>query len=167
MRTYSRYILIGFEEDIDRVGNTIPQSMACPDNSQDYSQFSIVLFLSYLFLQVVQLILQGILLRAPESCPPEVREVMRLCWSSEASDRLDFPEIHSRLSQAKKNLEIEDDLEQLEHLNYTNLSHVIPSPPQKDLFTKSDSKLPMDRDEYLLPTPTFPETNAYLTILDT
>ncbi|XP_073995280.1 muscle, skeletal receptor tyrosine protein kinase-like [Rhodnius prolixus] len=48
--------------------------------------------------EVVRLILQGIMLIAPEDTPMGICNLMRLCWKSEPKDRISFEKICDRLA---------------------------------------------------------------------
>lgn len=56
-----------------------------------------VLKLRSYWSQVIKLILEGILLKTPESSPPLIRHLLHDCWKLQPADRITFGCIHSQL----------------------------------------------------------------------
>ena len=46
---------------------------------------------------------RGIRMHAPDHCPVEVYEVMHACWRKEATERPDFPQLTSTLTNIRSN----------------------------------------------------------------
>ncbi|KAK7082957.1 hypothetical protein SK128_020951, partial [Halocaridina rubra] len=103
---------------------------------------------------VVKLILQGILLSPPDTCPAQVCDVMRRCWSTEPHDRIKFPDILTSLTKI---------------LHGQSDTHpVSPSTPGPSItyseLCMHDEDPPLDADQYL--TPKKVEHKEYITVLN-
>lgn len=104
---------------------------------------------------VVKLIQQGILLSPLDTCPAQVCDVMRKCWSSDPHDRPKFPEI----------------LAQLKNIMLSQKGGTPPPTPPpiassitySELCMRDESGLQLDADQYLMPKK--PEFREYLTVL--
>jgi len=126
------------------------------------SNSGILIFFSFLS-QTVNLILQGQLLVPPSDCPNTVADLMMMCWKSEPRERVDFPEISSRLEAA---------------LGVELRSQRLPRPPARPVAVPLPPSTPpapptliappprhsadMDPDNYLLPRVPPPEQCLYL-----
>ncbi|XP_042212937.1 mast/stem cell growth factor receptor kita-like isoform X2 [Homarus americanus] len=108
---------------------------------------------------VIKLIFQGILLSPPDTCPPQVCDVMRRCWATDPNDRLKFPEILARLKR----------------LQEEQRTTALPSPPPSpgpavpppitysELCLHDEGGLELDSDQYLMPR--MAERREYITVL--
>lgn len=105
-------------------------------------------------LQVVKLIFQGILLSPPDTCPPQVCDVMRRCWATDPNDRLKFPEI---LSQLKR-------LQQEQKGSSSPSSSPAAPITYSELCPQDEGGLQLDSDQYLMPRKA--EYREYLTVLN-
>ncbi|XP_034949744.1 tyrosine-protein kinase transmembrane receptor Ror-like isoform X2 [Chelonus insularis] len=89
--------------------------------------------------EVVKLILQGIILTPPESCPEFVSQIMTQCWKLEPRDRPRFSEILDKLKKAYQGIE------------KMNKKGSLPRPPQGPVTIKPPNAL--DSEGYLVPAP--------------
>ncbi|CAL4132511.1 unnamed protein product, partial [Meganyctiphanes norvegica] len=115
--------------------------------------------------EVVNLILQGILLNPPETCPARVCDVMRRCWATEPQDRLKFDEILSLLTRILSTSPSAT----------PPTTPIVEDPPSpistkpgaaitySQLCLKDEMGLQLDQDDYLLPRT--PPPREYLQIL--
>lgn len=62
--------------------------------------------------EVVRFLKAGNVLASPDSCPPQVYDVMKMCWAQKPNDRPSFRYIYQTL------IEIQSDL----HSSLTNIS---------------------------------------------
>ncbi|XP_069938737.1 uncharacterized protein [Cherax quadricarinatus] len=109
---------------------------------------------------VVKLIFQGILLSPPDTCPPQVCDVMRRCWATDPNDRLKFPEILNRLQRLQQGWK-------------GSAASPVPAsgtqaPPvpitYSELCLHDEGGLELDSDQYLMPRKV--EQREYITILN-
>ncbi|XP_071524377.1 uncharacterized protein [Panulirus ornatus] len=133
--------------------------------------------LSYIssLLQVVKLIFQGILLSPPDTCPPKVCDVMRLCWATDPNDRLKFPEILShlkRLQQDQKSGSRPSSSTSSSSSSTSSSSSssrptsapVAPPITYSELCPQDEGGLQLDADQYLMPRKA--DYREYLTVLN-
>ncbi|XP_066948830.1 tyrosine-protein kinase transmembrane receptor Ror-like [Macrobrachium rosenbergii] len=105
---------------------------------------------------VMKLILQGILLSPPDTCPAQVCDVMRKCWATEPHDRIKFTDILTSLTR-------------ILHGNASEASPPLtpttpgPSITYSELCMHGDTDHQLDADQYLMPKKA--ERREYITVL--
>lgn len=104
--------------------------------------------------EVVKMILQGIMLIPPDSCPSFICDLMKACWKSEPKDRIKFHEIHDQLMKARKEREADRPLTGSQIKTQASDSREI-SCPRPPLFPVSPFHAEytdmLDADNYLAP----------------
>lgn len=111
--------------------------------------------------QVVKLIFQGILLSPPDTCPPQVCDLMRRCWATDPTDRLKFPEILAHLKGLRgegKGVSPHDTSP------HPPVSPCGPPVTYSQLCLQEEAAGHLDQDLYLVPRRA--EPREYLTILN-
>ncbi|XP_044266348.1 tyrosine-protein kinase transmembrane receptor Ror-like isoform X2 [Tribolium madens] len=100
--------------------------------------------------EAVKLILDGIMLIAPEDCPSLICELMKNCWKTEPRDRIKFPNICDKLELAYESFD--EDKVSIQYENETqkvNVKNVrsLPRPPPLRMISQEDL---LDAQGYLL-----------------